>query len=68
MVCAMSPEFYEHVTRAAVCGLFVWVFVLQGKIATFVTQKDLHETMGEVRKELNKIIEDLAFLKGKAEG
>lgn len=61
-------DLYEYLTRAAVLGLFGWVFVLQGKIATFVTQKDLQETMGEVRKELTKIIEDLAYLKGKSEG
>lgn len=60
-------DLYEYLTRGAIVGLFVWVFVLQGKIATFVTQKDLQDTMGEVRKELTKIVEDLAYLKGKSE-
>ncbi len=67
MVVEMNmAEFYEYMTRAAVLGLFGWVFILQGKVSTFVTQKELHDSLGLLHAELKKIGEDLAYLKGKS--
>lgn len=75
MVLQMSFEtIVQSLTIAAVTGLFVWVFKLQGKIATFVTREDLSNiqrdfqvNFSKLHDELKKVAEDLAYLRGRSE-
>lgn len=75
MVLEMNFEsIVQALTIASVTGLFVWVFRLQGKIATFVTredlsniQKDFQSNFSKLHDELKKVAEDLAYLRGRSE-
>lgn len=62
------------VAIAGVIGLARWVWSLQGKIATFVTYKDLKELQSGIdnsfrviHEQLGKLAEDVAYLRGRSE-
>jgi len=63
---------FNALLLALILGLGKWVWSLNAKVATFVTREQLGEFHREmnsnfsaVHSELRKLLEDLAYLKGK---